>query len=302
MDESTQILLIVIILGMATLLYINYACDQPQSNIQTFMGVNEVSANNLAPVMIPDAQMGRVNNSIDDTIFANPQDQNINPLRNSLFPEVSVLDKLMQQVDTGNDFLVNSPSAVNFRNKSNSINSRQEGQPFKKISYRDSQYRQDFGNDAESQLSKDELNNIYADSLVFKNDEYATNNLFTGYADDGSQNWGNADITGFGTNAPQTQQQKITDLYNANAYLPNANLTSPKLTEGFQILNNPVAVSSPDLIPVLKSIPVSSTLGSTINMTYDIRAEPPCPKTVVSPFLNSSIMPDIYSTQRGCLA
>lgn len=32
--------------------------------------------------------------------------------------------------------------------------------------------------------------------------------------------------------------------------------------------------------------------GSNKNMTYDIRSEPPCPKTVISPFLNSSIMPD----------
>ena len=74
-----------------------------------------------------------------------------------------------------------------------------------------------------------------------------------------------------------------------------------KLTKGFQILDNPVAVSNPNLIPVLKSIPGSSVMGSNKNQTYDIRAEPPCPKTVVSPFLNSSIMPDIYSTQRGCL-
>lgn len=301
MDETTQILLIVVILGIIVLLYINSMCDQPNTSVQTFAGVNDVSANNLAPIMIPDQNMGFVNNSIDDAIFSNPQDNNINPMRNNLGPEYAVLDKLMQQVDTGNDFLVNSPSGVNFRQKSNSINSVQSGQPFKKISYKDSQYRQDFGNDAESQMSKDELNNIYADALVFKNDEYATNNLFTGYSDDGSQNWGSAGTQGFGTNKPQTQQQKVTDLYNANAYLPNAELTNPKLEEGFQILNNPVAVSSPDLIPVLKSIPVSSTMGSNKNMTYDIRAEPPCPKTVVSPFLNSSIMPDIYSTQRGCL-
>ena len=76
---------------------------------------------------------------------------------------------------------------------------------------------------------------------------------------------------------------------------------STQLTKGFQILDNPVSVANPNLIPVLKSIPVSSILGSNKNATYDIRAEPPCPKTVVSPFLNSSIMPDIYATQRGCL-
>lgn len=73
----------------------------------------------------------------------------------------------------------------------------------------------------------------------------------------------------------------------------------------FQVLNNPVSTRNNDLVPVLKSIPVSSTIGSMKNMIYDIRVEPPCPKTVVSPFLNSSIMPpflnssimpDIYSS------
>jgi len=90
-------------------------------------------------------------------------------------------------------------------------------------------------------------------------------------------------------------------LYNSNEYLPNSNLLDKNLTKGFQILDNPVSVNNPNLIPVLKSIPVNSVMGLNRNATYDIRAEPPCPKTVVSPFLNSSIMPDIYSTQRGCL-
>jgi hypothetical protein len=96
-------------------------------------------------------------------------------------------------------------------------------------------------------------------------------------------------------------KEKVLNLYNSNSYLPNDKLLNPELTKGFQILENPVSVKNPNLIPVLKSIPVSSVLGSKRNSTWDIRSEPPCPKTVVSPFLNSSIMPDIYATQRGCL-
>jgi hypothetical protein len=91
------------------------------------------------------------------------------------------------------------------------------------------------------------------------------------------------------------------NLYNSNNYLPNESMTNPNLAKGFQILDNPVDVSNPNLIPVLKSIPVSSTLGSKRNSTYDIRAEPPNPKTTISPFLNSDIMPDVYATNRGCL-
>ena len=141
---------------------------------------------------------------------------------------------------------------------------------------------------------------MYDNSLVFRNNEYNTNGNFTGFSDP-SQTYGNANLNDFKSSGPQTQQEKIMSLYNSNEYLPNNDLLNKNLTKGFQILDNPVAVSNPNLIPVLKSIPVSSVLGSNKNQTYDIRAEPPCPKTVVSPFLNSSIMPDIYSTQRGCL-
>jgi hypothetical protein len=113
--------------------------------------------------------------------------------------------------------------------------------------------------------------------------------------------FGDANLKDFTPMGKQTQQEKVMALYNSNEYLPNNDLLDNKLTKGFQILENPVSVSNPNLIPVLKSIPVSSILGSKRNSTWDIRAEPPCPKTVVSPFLNSSIMPDIYATQRGCL-
>jgi hypothetical protein len=144
-----------------------------------------------------------------------------------------------------------------------------------------------------------ELNNLYDNSLVFKNNEFNTNDNFKGF-NETSDSYGNANLKDF-TTGKQTSKEKVLSLYNSDSYLPNNNLLDSKLTKGFQILDNPVAVSNSNLIPVLKSIPVSSVLGSKRNSTWDIRSEPPCPKTVVSPFLNSSIMPDIYATQRGCL-
>ena len=141
---------------------------------------------------------------------------------------------------------------------------------------------------------------MYDDAVVFRNNEYNQNDNYKGFSQEG-QTYGNADLTEFGSNKPETQQEKVKSLYNSNNYLPNEQLLNKDLTKGFQILDNPVSVSNPNLIPVLKSIPVSSTLGSNRNATWDIRSEPPCPKTVVSPFLNSTIMPDIYATQRGCL-
>jgi hypothetical protein len=214
-------------------------------------------------------------------------------------PDQKVLDKLIREVNTGNDLIVDNPRSELYRSRSRSINSAKK---YRKVSYKDSDYRYDFNEDGSpSQTSQDELNSLYDDSLIFRNNEYNTNGNFTGMSDDNDQNYGNANLNDFKPSGPQNQQEKVMQLYNSNEYLPNNNMLDKQLTKGFQILDNPVAVSNPNLIPVLKSIPVSSVMGSNKNQTYDIRAEPPCPKTVVSPFLNSSIMPDIYSTQRGCL-
>lgn len=238
------------------------------------------------------------NSELDD--LSNPIIDDINTERNSFInSDQKVLDKLIKEVNTGDSLIVDNPRTELYRSKSKSINSAKK---YRKISYKDSDYRYDFNDDGSpSQTSQDELNSLYDEALIFKNNEYNTNADFTGYSDDGIDTYGNANLNNFKPSGPQTQQEKVMQLYNSNEYLPNNNMLDSKLTKGFQILDNPVAVSNPNLIPVLKSIPVSSVMGSNKNQTYDIRSEPPCPKTVVSPFLNSSIMPDIYSTQRGCL-
>jgi hypothetical protein len=238
------------------------------------------------------------NSQLDD--LSNPLVEDINTDRDSLLnSDQQVLDQLIKEVNTGNDLIVDNPRSELYRSRSKSINSAKK---YRKVSYKDSDYRYDFNEDGSpSQSSQDELNSMYDGALIFKNNEYNTNGNFTGFSDDNEQNYGNANLNDFKPSGPQTQQEKVMQLYNSNEYLPNNNKLDKQLTKGFQILDNPVAVSNPNLIPVLKSIPVSSVMGSNKNQTYDIRAEPPCPKTVVSPFLNSSIMPDIYSTQRGCL-
>jgi len=232
--------------------------------------------------------------------LSNPLVDDINTDRDLLSnPDQQVLDKLIREVNTGNDLIVDNPRSDLYRSKSRSINSAKK---YRKVSYKDSDYRYDFNEDGSpSQTSQDELNSLYDNALVFRNSEYNTNGNFTGMSDEADQNYGSANLNDFKPSGPQSQQEKVMQLYNSNEYLPNNSMLDKQLTKGFQILDNPVAVSNPNLIPVLKSIPVSSVMGSNKNQTYDIRAEPPCPKTVVSPFLNSSIMPDIYSTQRGCL-
>ncbi len=231
--------------------------------------------------------------------LTNPLVEDINSERDSLpDSDQRVLDELIKEVNTGNDLIVDNPRSELYRDRSRSINSAKK---YRKVSYKDSGYRYDFNEDGDpTQTSQDELNSMYDDALVFRNNEYNTNGNFKGF-NETDQTYGGANLKDFKSSGPQTQQEKVMALYNSNEYLPNSGLLDKKLTKGFQILDNPVAVSNPNLIPVLKSIPVSSVMGSNRNQTYDIRSEPPCPKTVVSPFLNSSIMPDIYSTQRGCL-
>jgi hypothetical protein len=232
--------------------------------------------------------------------FTNPIIENVNNDRNSMSSDQAALEDLIRDVNTGNTLVVDSPQGNLYRDKAKSIDAAPEG-VYRKISYKDSKYRTDFDNDGSpSQASQEELDSMYDDALIFRNNEYLNNNNFTGY-NESSTTFGNANLKDFSPQGKQTQQEKVMSLYNSNEYLPNNDLLDNKLTKGFQILENPVSVSNPNLIPVLKSIPVSSILGSKRNSTWDIRAEPPCPKTVVSPFLNSSIMPDIYATQRGCL-
>lgn len=245
---------------------------------------------------MPNQNDSDANSQMDLT---NPLGEDINSEGDSLpDSDQQVLDELIKEVNTGNDLIVDNPRSELYKSRSRSINSAKK---YRKVSYKDSNYRYDFNEDGDpSQLSQDELNSMYDDALVFRNNEYNTNGGFKGF-NETDQSYGGANLNDFKPSGPQTQQEKIMALYNSNEYLPNSNMLDKKLTKGFQILDNPVAVSNPNLIPVLKSIPVSSVMGSNRNQTYDIRAEPPCPKTVVSPFLNSSIMPDIYSTQRGCL-
>ena len=240
--------------------------------------------------------------SSGSAVMENPIYLDVDRRRNTIpDSDQEALDELMREVETGNDLQINSPQDAIYKKRSSSINAAKNG--FRKVSYADSAYRMNFNGDEDSNMSKqsqEELNNMYEDALIFKNSEFSNNNNFKGMPDSNEQ-FGNANLQDFTVNTPQSQQEKIMNLYNSNNYLPNDKLLKPDLAKGFQILENPVSVNNPSLIPVLKAIPVSSVLGSKRNSTYDIRAEPPNNRSIISPFNNSSIMPDIYATQRGCL-
>lgn len=230
--------------------------------------------------------------------FSNPIDDSINTETNHSDSNSEVLDELIREVNTGNNLQVGGGEDEVYKKRTTSKN---HAKNYRKLTYKDSKYRQDFnGNGDPTKASQNQLDNMYNEALIFKNNEQSNNNNYKGFSESG-QDYGGADLKDFTNNEPQNQQEKVMSLYNSNEYLPNNSLTNKDLSKGFQILDNPVSVSNPNLIPVLKSIPVPSIMGSNKNSTYDIRPEPPCPKTAVSPFLNSDIMPDIYATQRAAL-
>jgi len=255
---------------------------------------------NLVQESIPVMSNNLADNSSsfsEQSEYTNPVLEEVNNDRDYVDSDQEALDDLIREVNTGNDLIVNSPDRDVYTKKAKSINAASS---YRKVNYKDSNYRYDYNNNGPSYASESELNNLYDNALIFKNNETSSNNNFKGF-NETPDSYGDANLKDFTPKGQQSQQEKVMSLYNSNEYLPNGDLLDSKLAKGFQILDNPVSVSNPNLIPVLKSIPVSSVLGSKRNSTYDIRSEPPCPKTVVSPFLNSSIMPDIYSTQRGCL-
>ena len=282
--------------------------DKQQSSLQkTNEIVDKILKSNIQPTIIPtnmptnmptnNPYMTSNDNVSNNTEYTNPIIEDVNNERDYIDDDQQALDELMKEVNTGNDLIVNSPERDIYKSRSRSINSADK---YRKVSYKDSKYRYDFNDQEKPDTdSQDELNGLYNESLIFKNSEFSTNDNFKVF-NETSANYGNANLKDF-SSGKQTAKEKVMSLYNSDSYLPNNNLLDSKLTKGFQILDNPVAVSNSNLIPVLKSIPVSSISGSTRNSTYDIRSEPPCPKTVVSPFLNSTIMPDIYATNRGCL-
>ena len=287
-----------------------------QDRPRTIRNMRRVNRNDRVEQEL-DQLIGNDENSSQSS-FENPMDENINKLRNNVSSskiDNNVLEELINEVNTGNDLRVNSTENKIFQDRSRSVNSAKN---YRKVSYADSEYRYNFnGNENNSDFS--ELSNYTNEANNILDNRKTNNTTFNGFPDgninftknDNNQSvrgylnqnelYGEANLKDFTNQKPENQQQKVMNLYNSDSYLPNEKYMNPQLTEGFQILENPVSVNNPNLIPVLRSIPVSSVLGSNRNSTYDIRSEPPNPKTVVSPFLNSSIQPDIYATNRGCL-
>jgi hypothetical protein len=61
----------------------------------------------------------------------------------------------------------------------------------------------------------------------------------------------------------------------------------------FEVMPEPIKIKNRHLINVTRPVGVNTIGTSLKNASYDIRGTPPCPKFVLSPWLQSSIEPDI---------
>ncbi|AYV78815.1 MAG: hypothetical protein Edafosvirus36_5 [Edafosvirus sp.] len=84
------------------------------------------------------------------------------------------------------------------------------------------------------------------------------------------------------------KKQKDEDLFDVDQLLPQE-----VNQDWFEVMPEPIAVKNRHLINIAKPIGIN-TIGSSLkNPSYDLRGTPPNPKFVVSPWLQSSIEPDL---------
>jgi len=134
------------------------------------------------------------------------------------------------------------------------------------------------GNNWEKQFSA--TNNILADGST------GINNDFVPIDESGG------DLAIFKSTGPATcgSNQNCTpeDLFDINYYLPQE-----VNNDWFEVQPEPISVKNRHLINISKPIGINTIGTSMRNASHDIRGSPSCPKTVVSPWLISSIEPDI---------
>jgi hypothetical protein len=149
---------------------------------------------------------------------------------------------------------------------------------FKKSSYSGAQR----GNLGESDWDSyfDHNNNVFSNSQTGDNDKFLpvdeTNGGFAVFKSKGRSTCGS------------NQNCEPEDLFDVDKYLPQE-----VNDDWFEVQPEPISVKNRHLINITKPIGINTIGTSLKNASHDIRGAPSNPKTVVSPFLNSSIEPDV---------
>ncbi|QKF94020.1 hypothetical protein QKU48_gp0562 [Fadolivirus algeromassiliense] len=126
----------------------------------------------------------------------------------------------------------------------------------------------------------DHNNNVIGNSQTGDNDKFLpideTNGGFAVFKSKGRATCGS------------NQNCEPEDLFDVDKYLPQE-----VNDDWFEVQPEPISVKNRHLINITKPIGVNTIGTSLKNASHDIRGSPACPKFVVSPFLNSSIEPDV---------
>ena len=130
-------------------------------------------------------------------------------------------------------------------------------------------------------ISMDEWDEYYRTNADLIDKSYIQNNDKFLPVDESRGNLAN--YGGLGHTKPTPE-----DLFKVDKLLPQE-----VNADWFEVMPEPIKVKNRHLVNVTRPVGVN-TIGSSLkNPSYDLRGNVPCPKFVVSPFLNSSIEPDL---------
>ena len=200
------------------------------------------------------------------------QENALNPLEHfaSMSGEASMESASMESENAS----VPSLDVQQLKQKFNSKN-KAVGGKYKKVSYAEGE-----------RASNGEFGAYFDDNNALVKNGHLANDKFTGIDE----------VDGKFASYKAGSKQKMTDedIFNADNFLPKETNK-----DWFEVMPEPISVKNRHLINVSRPIGVNTIGTSLRNASYDIRGSPPCPKFVVSPWLQSTIEPD-YNLKGLC--
>ena len=138
-----------------------------------------------------------------------------------------------------------------------------------------------YANGVRGNVTGDEIDNFYRTNTDLVDKSYIKDNDKFMPVDET-----NGDIAGY--SGMGTSKHSPEDLFKVDKLLPQE-----VHSDWFEVMPEPIKVKNRHLVNVTRPVGVNTIGTSKKNASYDLRGSPPCPKFVVSPFLNSSIEPDL---------
>lgn len=232
--------------------------QKTEDKFESYDNVN--NKKNSGPLKMDD-KSNNISNSVitnDISDISNIDDSDINDLSNE--DNIKEEDNIKDVVFDENDL-----STIKEKKMASKFKSRnQAGRKQKIINY--SQGEREFGkSDWENQFSLS--NKLFSSNKFEPSDDLGKYSPFT-------------------SKGP-IDKESPEEIFNIDNLLPKE-----VNADAFEIIPEPVSSKNRHLITVTRPVG-TNTVGTTRKIAnYDLRASPPCPKTVVSPWMQSSVEPD----------